>query len=44
MPMEIESIAKLNRVVTIYGKEQYDGNDKNSSIGGYMEQRILSMI
>ncbi len=43
VPIEIDVNGKQNRIVSIYGKEQYDGND-NPNIKGYMEQNIENIV
>lgn len=43
VPIEIDTSGKQNKVVTIYGKEQYDGND-NPNIKGYMEQNKNNIV
>lgn len=43
VPIEIDVNGKQNRIVSIYGKEQYDGND-NPNIKGYMEQNIKNIV
>lgn len=43
VPVEIDMNGKHNRIVSIYGKEQYDGNT-NPDIKGYMEQNKENVV
>lgn len=44
VPIEIDTSGSTNKIITIYGKEQYDGNDNNPNIGGYMVQNKNNIV